>query len=69
MTATIQFTKEPCQYIEHWQAASISTDVWPEPIQACWLAVGDDIEVIYWVNGMAFIFKQSQKEQHSVNQK
>lgn len=58
MNATIQYTQEPCPVIEHWQAATIQAEILDKPIQACWLIVGDKIEVFYWINGKAFIFEQ-----------
>lgn len=54
MNFTIEYTPEPCDQIEHWQAAVIHNNENTNTAPACWIRVGNEIEVIYWINGMAF---------------
>lgn len=59
MNFTIDYSPEPCDQIEHWQAAVIRNSENSNTLPACWIRVGDQIKVIYWVNGMAFISQVS----------
>lgn len=57
MAPHLQMTDEPCDQIEHWQVAEIRNDENSKALPACWLRVGDKVEVIYWFGGMAFKFE------------